>query len=214
MIGIIDITASKKLNKQAIVTKFLVITVPIFATGHYFIDKNSMVTYKAKKCKENLLKGYLLTSLPFVFLILLFLWGVYSNFPVLPIFVIYGIFALSFSLAYNIEPTEEEKKERMLYQKSITLNALPEYLILSEQIIIRDSITYKLKKYLRDYDMNWLENIKNGNYNSFSLPLYFAAMGYEKEINNTEENIKLYNVLKEQYSQEISKINTINSRTI
>ena len=102
-----------------------------------------------------------------------------------------------------MDSTVEEEKERLLYQKSITLNALPEYLILEEQIKIRDSIVSKLKTYLRDYDMDWLENVKKGSYDSFSLPLYFAAMGYEKEINQTDENLENYKILKNRYSEEI-----------
>ncbi|GAA5083049.1 hypothetical protein GCM10023210_01140 [Chryseobacterium ginsengisoli] len=202
MIGIVDITSSKKLNKQAIVTKFLVIFVPIFPTGHYFIDRNNSAEYKAKKCKENLLKGYLLTSVPFVFLMLIaFAFG--SNFSPIPLVIIYGVFVLIFSYLYNAQSTDEEETERLLFQKSITLNALPEYLILKEQIKIRDFIISNLKKHLRDYDMNWMDNVKTANYDSFSLPLYFAAMGYEKEINKTDENLEYYKILKNRYSEEI-----------
>jgi len=202
MIGIIDITASKRLNKQAIVTKFLVIMIPIFPTGHYFIDRNNSAEYKAKTCKENLLKGYLLTSCPFVFLILLYLWGTFNT-PLIPWFIIYGVVVLIFSLLYNSRSTDEEEAERLLFQKSITLNALPEYLILKEQIKIRDFIISKLKTYLRNQDMDWRDNVKTGNYDSFSLPLYFAAMGYEKEINKTDENLKNYKILKNKYSEQI-----------
>ncbi|ALR30675.1 hypothetical protein ATE47_09110 [Chryseobacterium sp. IHB B 17019] len=202
MIGIIDITASHKFNKQAIVTKFLVIFVPIFPTGHYFIDKKNSAEYKAKKCRENLLKGYLLTSIPFVFLISI---GVTSgsNFSPVPLFIIYGVIVTMFSLLYNVRSKDEVEEERLLFQKSITLNALPEYLVLKEQIKIRDFIVTKLKTYLRDYDMDWIDNVKTGNYDSFSLPLYFAAMGYEKEINKTDENLKNYKILKDRYSEEV-----------
>ena len=123
--------------------------------------------------------------------------------PIIPIFTVYGIAVLIFALTYNMDSTVEEETERLLYQKSITLNALPEYLILEEQIKIRDSIVSKLKTYLRDYDMDWLENVKKGSYDSFSLPLYFAAMGYEKEINQTDENLENYKILKNRYSEEI-----------
>ncbi|WP_294297316.1 hypothetical protein [uncultured Chryseobacterium sp.] len=202
MIGIIDITASKKLNQQAIVTKFLVFAIPVFPTGHYFIDRNNSAAYKAKPCKKNVLKGYSLTSLPIVFLVLLYLWDVF-NVPIFPIFIIYGVAVSIFAFNYNIDLTAEEEKERLLFQKSITLNALPEYLILSEQIKIRDFIVTKLKTYLRDYDMDWLKNVQTANYDSFSLPLYFAAMGYEKEINKTAENLENYNILKNRYAEEI-----------
>lgn len=204
MIGIIDIISSKKLNKQSIVTKFFVLIVPIFPTGHYFIDRVNSAEYKAEKCRENLWKGYLLTSFPFGFIILLYLSGTFQ-FPIIPIFILYVIAVLNILLLYNYntKPTDAEEEERLLFQKSITLNALPEYLVLKEQIKIRDFIITKLKSYLRNYDMDWIENVKNGNYNSESLPLYFAAMGYEKEINKTDENLAIYKMLKEKYSIEL-----------
>ncbi len=92
MIGIVDITASKKLNRQAIVTKFLLIIVPIFPTGHYFIDKNNSAEYKAKTCRENILKGFLYSSLPFVLFILFLLWDTF-NIPIIPIFTVWYYFA-------------------------------------------------------------------------------------------------------------------------
>ncbi|KXH83240.1 hypothetical protein [Chryseobacterium kwangjuense] len=204
MIGILDIISSKRVNKQAIVTKFLMVSIPLAHLGTYFIDNNQNAQYKAKKCRENIMKGYALTSFPFVAILLFFLWDKF-DIPIIPIFTLYCMAIFLFSFFYNSDPSDEERRERLLYEKAITLNALPEYLIYEEQIKIRDTIIEKLKSNLKDPHLNWIENIKLNHYDYYSLPLYFALIGYHKEIENSNENKSLYLKLKSEYSLEVQK---------
>lgn len=115
------------------------------------------------------------------------------------------VWLFSFFFFYNSDPSDEERRERLLYEKAITLNAMPEYLIYEEQIKIRDIVIEKLKSNLKDPYLNWIENIKSSNYNYYSLPLYFAIIGYHKEIENSKENKSLYLKLKYEYSLELQK---------
>ena len=102
--------------------------------------------------------------------------------------------------------TEEENADRVLFQKVVGINALPEYLDEESAENLRDHLVKRLKEAYNDKNLNWVEMVERKQYDEKSLPILFAAMGYHSVTQEDEKYTKLYEKLREEYRKQVGQV--------
>jgi hypothetical protein len=198
ILGLQNLGKMKSHNGQQVVTRFLIIGIPLFPLMSYFmqeddrgieIDINGKSVAKAYLSWISLLLGVLLFA------------GGRSWFP-LPSSVIgiLGIFFLGlsiYSFFFFHRSTDKENEIRDMLDKVVGINALPEYL----NYVTASSFMRKLVKALKENGdiEDWKESIKQNSYNSEHIPLLFAITTYNKRLTPSAENTKFYERLLTEY---------------
>lgn len=201
-IGSIFFGKIKKLNGQHIETKFFMLGIPLFPIKSLFVTKIGFEERDGIEIglnTDSVLKGLFgpLSLLLAFLLIFLDKELDISNGKIIDfVFLIVGLFFL-----FIIGGTSDAEKEiRLLYQKAIGINALPEYFAKDELDIFLKMLIQKANSNLQVGE-NWIKVIENKSYNDTQLPILFATMGYFTHKNNTESNMRLFDNLKIEFQK-------------
>lgn len=208
IIGLVFTGRMKTLGDQCIETQFIAIGLPLIPIKSMFVTKSE---YKQRQGFEiglngpSVLKGYL----SFLFLIgglfLLFAGNaIFENI----LFTLLGIVLFGASMYFFFifgKSTDSENDLRLLFQKAVGINALPQYLDRLTAMSLRNKLIIGMKEVLNDKNLDWLELVESRNYNENLLPSLFAAMGYHSRLEEKEKYYKLFDSLKDEYKSYIER---------
>ncbi len=202
---VIPATRLKSFEGQHIEVDFLFILFPFVPIRSRFVIQKDIrekrTSMRIKPFGLGILKAYLFWVL---FYICFFCWVtvyIYGK-HIQDGMVIWVLTALVFSfltILFHIKfgkSSEQEEKERAILQKTIGINALPEWLERDDQIRTAKNLKQHLPSALTD----WKKHVKDKTLATTSkeIEVLFTLASYEKELLDNEESELVYQLLKKQ----------------
>lgn len=185
-------------SNQYIETSFFLFLIPLKS---YFIDLNTKETIEIPLNKTSLKNYYI--SLALVAAGFLFFVGMIGFGPTfsekdgnsylayLPAIVSGLIIVCGLVLSFKIGKSDQKEiKKRTIFQSTLDINALPEWL----SVTTANEILQKNKTRLPE---NWKEKIVDGKLTPDDFFLYYTVLSYETRVNTIEENSDLLNRLEQ-----------------
>ena len=173
-IGTIVIGRIQKHNNQFIGTKFVIVGIPLFPTKSIFFINDEQGIEMNSLHGKSVLKGYA----SFYCLILGFLGFLFGGLPGIPF-----IAASIYFFWFFEKPTDEEKKERNLFEKTTGVNALPSFLDAGAAQTLRNGIVQKIRIYEPTLTAETIaQGIESGEYDEKHLALLFPFIAYHNRV--------------------------------
>ena len=208
IIGLTFAGKMKTLDDQCIETQFLTVGIPLIPIKSMFVIKPGYKTREGFTIGlhgKSVLKGYM-SFLCLAVGIFLLIGGnaIFDNqgFSLLGLLVLGA--AVYFFFIYG-KSTENENADRLLFQKAVGINALPEYLDKPTAANLRDRLLVGIKSTVSNPDMKWIDLVESKNYDEKLLPALFAAMGYHSRVEEKERFYSLFERLKAEYRKHIAQ---------
>jgi len=215
-IGTIFSGKMKTFNNQFISTKFFMFIIPLFPIESYFFINNKNEGFEIGLHKQSVIKAYASIFSLVLGSFILLMHGSFYHYKLLYQYgSIIGFFLILLSLYFFFEygkTTEEEKKERFLYEKAIKINALPEYLNenatrrILRKLLNSLKLSMNLSEEIRDINID--EIIQKHQYNKKDLGLLFAIKGYQKRLNQSDNlnDHQIYNMIKNEFKSYLTTL--------
>jgi hypothetical protein len=182
---------------QYIETSFLLFLIPIKS---YFVNLNTKKTIEIPLNKISL-KNYYISFLFVITPILLFVLAIWfptdthihlnENLIYLPAIILGCFIITGIVLGYTIgKPGKYEIAKRTIFQSTININALPEWLSDDSVRTIYSNFNFNLQQ-------GWMDKIKRNEYTSDEFFFYYTILSYKNKISPAEETIHLWTLLDE-----------------
>lgn len=195
-IGTIVIGKIQKHKNQFIGTKFVIVGIPLFPTKSIFFINDEQGIEMNSLHGKSVLKGYA-SFYCLILGVLGFFIGGFFGIPLLA--------ASIYFFWFFEKPTEEEKKERDLFEKSTGVNALPEFLDAGSARTLRNGIVQKFRAYeptLTTEEM--VKGLESGQYEEQYLSLLYPFIAYHNRVEGGRYS-NLVAKLKHEYADYLTK---------
>ncbi len=204
----------KKYKEQFLATRFITFGVPLIPTGGFFVINSDEEGFHAKSNYRSVIKAYLSVIAGFACVVLATVIALHffsqeelqydlmvqaGGISIIPII----LYVCCHFMLFNT--SKEEKKERELYFQTTGISALPSFFKNESLISIKDSLLEQLADESILSSADAISMAKSSNYSKEILPLLFAIVGYEREIETSRELNLLYEKLKKEYEQTLCK---------
>ncbi len=197
IVGHYVIRTYRKFKNQGIGTRFVIVGIPLVPIQSYYIFKDTGRSIEVDLYWKQAVKIYVIMASVFYLFIKYVTGQHYNEMSFENLFLtVLGINVLVYFL---FDPyTLKDRKIRELLNRSVSINALPEFL---GQTVAFDVQKGFISAFQNRFGISWKELLKNNTYQDEHLPYLFPVVVYELYLYKNDKTRKFFNEIFRRYKE-------------
>jgi hypothetical protein len=190
-LGAVLIKPYKKINNQYIATQFFVFVIPLIPLNSYFVTNGNLdVGFEIGIKWKHVLKYYSVFFTLIITIMMIFPEFIdINNFA--KSFVVFLTILLNIYLIFVFDKMDIlEKNKRIFFEKTVGVNALPDYMHNQSALMLKNKYIIELKARIGT-EKYWNEIVEDELYSEENLPLMYIISEFEFKINPNSKNEKI-----------------------